>query len=46
MANKDKKNTFSSTPILDQVNDPNDLKFLQIDPRSPRAKYRFRYSPL
>ena len=31
MANKDKKNTFSSTPILDQVNDPNDLKFLQID---------------
>ena len=31
MANKDKKNTFSSTPILDQVNDPNDLKFLDID---------------
>ena len=31
MANKDKKNTFSSTPILDQVNDPNDLKFLEID---------------
>ena len=31
MANKDKKNTFSSTPILDQVNNPNDLKFLQID---------------
>ena len=31
MANKDKKNTFSATPILDQVNDPNDLKFLQID---------------
>ena len=31
MANKDKKNTFSSTPILDQVNYPNDLKFLEID---------------
>ena len=31
MANKDKKNTFSSTPILDQLNDPNDLKFLEID---------------
>ena len=31
MANKDKKNIFSSTPILDQVNDPNDLKFLEID---------------
>lgn len=31
MANKDKKNTFSSTPILDHVNDPNDLKFLEID---------------
>ena len=31
MANKDKKNTSSSTPILDQVNDPNDLKFLEID---------------
>ena len=31
MANKDKKNTFSSTPILDQVNNPNDLKFLEID---------------
>ena len=31
MANKDKKNTFSSTPMLDQVNDPNDLKFLEID---------------
>ena len=31
MANKDKKNTFSSTPILDQVNDPNDLKFIEID---------------
>ena len=31
MVNKDKKNRSVSYPILDQVNNPNDLKFLEID---------------
>ena len=31
MINKNKKNRSSSSPILDQVNDPKDLKFLEID---------------
>ena len=30
MVNKDKKNRSVSYPILDQVNNPNDLKFLEI----------------
>ncbi len=31
MVNKDKRNKFSSTPTLDQINDPKDLKFFEID---------------
>ena len=31
MANKDKKNKSISTPMLDQINNPNDLKFLKIE---------------
>ncbi|MDC0093884.1 1-deoxy-D-xylulose-5-phosphate synthase [Alphaproteobacteria bacterium] len=31
MVNNDKKNRSSSSPTLDQVNNPNDLKFLKID---------------
>jgi len=31
MINKDKKNKSSLTPMLDNINSPNDLKFLSID---------------
>ena len=31
MVNKDKKNRSSSSPILDQVSDPKDLKFLEVE---------------